>query len=62
MTPAEHAATDYRVLTVDVLGSRGGMTRQYTVVAGRWGKELATFTTRREALLELARLVNEAHA
>lgn len=51
--------TDYRVVPVDLLGTRGGLTRVWAIHTGLYHKEVAQFTSRRQALNELARLVNE---
>lgn len=53
--------TDYTIREVIVLGPRGGQERQWKIETGPYHHEVAAFTTRREALEELARLVNEAH-
>lgn len=56
------ALTDYRVVPVIVLGTLGGETKVWRIHTGPYHSIVAEFTTRREALDELARLVNEAHA
>jgi hypothetical protein len=61
-SPERRPLTDYRVVAVDVLGPRGGLTREWQIQTGPYHKSIAEFTSRREALDELARLVNEAHA
>lgn len=56
------ALTDYTIREVIVRGPRGGQGRQWKIETGPYYREVAAFTTRREAEEELTRLVNEAHA
>lgn len=56
------AITDYRVLPVDILGPRGGVTRVWRIHTGLYHRIVGEWTTKQEALDELARLVNARHA
>jgi hypothetical protein len=53
--------TDYRVEPVAILGPRWGLTTVWRIHAGPNASIVAEFPSRREALDELAVLVNEAY-
>lgn len=55
------ALTDYRVVGVKIVGPRGGLQDAWHVVTGKYDRVVASFTTKREAMDELAELVNNAH-